>query len=119
MKPRGLKLSRDLRRYTSNLHNIIYYGLTYVSYKDEFKRSSTFKYYIIYKEVNFIREIKKICYENLERQCLQENGIKIQRYSISKPLNGFLCLRTNSEGGKYRKQLGLNHGVNAILHIEV
>lgn len=55
----------------------------------------------------------------LEKQCLQENGIEIQRNSISKPLNGFLCLRTNSEGGKCRKLLGLNHGVNAVLHIEV
>lgn len=82
-----------MRRYTSNLHNIIYYGLTYVSYKDEFKRSSTFKHYIICKEVNFIREIKKICYGDLKKQCLQENGIKIQGNSISKTLNGFFMFK--------------------------
>lgn len=40
-------------------------------------------------------------------------------YSLLIALGGFLHSRINSEDGKSRKQLGLNHGVSAIPYTDV
>lgn len=65
-----------------------------------------------------------MCCGNLEGEYSEENGItgiKIQGTSTSVALDRFLHSRKKKsrEDRKSRKQLGLNHGVNAIRHIEV